>query len=429
MAITINQQPNTGIQGAYYPLISAVSSDRSQSPQFQYVMDVYISGSSERVARIRQYPNPEGAAIFNPATIYQDYVSYDENAFNAGGSATSGNVFLTNEAENGLVYLQCKFGEEYGSSPSSSVNLRTGIGDAYGDPAKEGVINTVQSAQFDPRNASNGYNWDFSKYQYQQIYSNYPDCFTDPRSNNVEDVRKLGYYDMAALQSLYFRESPYNGDASFERTCFNAAGSQISNQGVSAGQTFTKNVMVTGGIQRTDLTNTQWVNSVKWIRIDSGDTNVAVWFQRDEDECINRYDRVTINFINRLGAWDFYGFNLPTQQTSTVSRDSYESNFIDYSSTTAPYNRQNRGTSVYSVSKTDSVTVTTPYLSQGEAQFLEQVFDSPSVYLSITNEFNGNFVQPVIVRNGSFDRNVNKRGQKLFQYNITMDYANNFTGR
>lgn len=429
MAITINQEPISGMQGAYYPLITAVSSDRSQSPQFQYVMDVYISGSSERVARIRQYPNPEGAAIFNPSTIYQDYVKYDENAFDAGGTPTTGKVFETNEAENGLVYFQCKFGEEYGSSPSSSVSLRTGIGDAYGDPAKEGVTNDVHSAQFDPRNSPNGFNFDTTLYEYQQILTNYPDSTTDPRTNNVTDVRKLGYYDMAALQAVFFRQSPFNGTINFGRTCFNSAGSQIATTSIGDPQTYTKNIMGTGGIQRTDLTNAQWVSQVKWIRFDAGILNKAAWFQRDEDECISRYDRVTINFINRLGCWDFYGFNLPTRQTSTVSRDTYEANFIDYSSTTAPYNRQNRGTSVYSVSKTDSVTVTTPYLSQGEAQFLEQVFDSPSVYLSITNEFNGNFIQPVVVRNGSFDRNVNKRGQKLFQYNITMDYANNFTGR
>ena len=83
MAITINQEPTAGMQGAYYPLLSAVSSDRSGSPQFQYVMDVYVSGSATRAARIRQYPNPEGDAVFNPSAIFQDYVKYDDNAFNA----------------------------------------------------------------------------------------------------------------------------------------------------------------------------------------------------------------------------------------------------------------------------------------------------------------------------------------------------------
>tara|TARA_R110000782_G_C14812251_1_gene412923 strand:- start:2325 stop:3596 length:1272 start_codon:yes stop_codon:yes gene_type:complete len=423
MAITINQEPTAGMQGAYYPLLSAVSSDRSGSPQFQYVMDVYVSGSATRAARIRQYPNPEGDAVFNPSAIFQDYVKYDDNAFNAGSTATNGNVFKTNEAVDGVVYLQCKFGEEYGTSASSSVNLRTGIGDNIGDPAKEGVVNDVHSAQFDPRNATNGYNFDTSAYSTKQIFTNYPNSTVSPISYPGEDCRKLGYYDMAALQAIF---DP--GALTFTRSTFNSAGVPLSTSSESDGQTSTRNKMGTGGIQRTDLTPTQW-NSVKYIRFDAGDINKAAWFKKDEDECINRYDRVTLNFINRLGCWDFFGFNLPTKQTSRVSRDTYKSTFINYSGTTSPYARQNRGEQVYSVSKMDNVTVTTPYLSQGEAQFLEQIYDSPNVFLSITNQFNGNFIQPVIVTDGQFDRNVNKRGQKLFQYSISMNYANNLTGR
>jgi len=78
MALTVTQEPNQ-LNAAYTNLVYTVSASDSSLFQYQYVMDV-ISGS-ERLARIRQYPNPDGVAVFDPSQIITDYLEYQDVNF------------------------------------------------------------------------------------------------------------------------------------------------------------------------------------------------------------------------------------------------------------------------------------------------------------------------------------------------------------
>ena len=55
MAITINQQP-TSPNMSNNDLLYVLSSPLISQPQYQYVADVFISGSSTLVQRIKQQP-------------------------------------------------------------------------------------------------------------------------------------------------------------------------------------------------------------------------------------------------------------------------------------------------------------------------------------------------------------------------------------
>jgi len=75
MAITILQQPTTP-NCSKTNLVYQLSSSNANQPQFQYLMDVYVSGSSDRLARIRQFPNPLTQAVFDPSRICDDNLDY-----------------------------------------------------------------------------------------------------------------------------------------------------------------------------------------------------------------------------------------------------------------------------------------------------------------------------------------------------------------
>ena len=68
MAITIQQQPTSPNMGNAH-LLWVVTSDQSAEAQYQFVADIYVSGSSTRVQRVKQQPNPDSKGVFDLGTI------------------------------------------------------------------------------------------------------------------------------------------------------------------------------------------------------------------------------------------------------------------------------------------------------------------------------------------------------------------------
>jgi hypothetical protein len=113
MAVTITQQP-TSPNAAYTRLLYVVSgSVTTSNPQYQYVMDLYESGSTDKIVRVTQTKNPAGVAVFDPSRIFQGQLQ-DDNNWKVTGSIQPVNTVKT---------FEVKFGEQYGTSPSSSITV------------------------------------------------------------------------------------------------------------------------------------------------------------------------------------------------------------------------------------------------------------------------------------------------------------------
>lgn len=413
MAITINQEPNN-IAAVYGYLPYAVSSNRILNPQFQYVMD--IKSGSNVLARIRQYPNPAGDAIFDPSQIISDLLEYPTHNFDGGSQ-----VEVPQQVQN----ITIAFGEEYGNSISSSVAVYDG-NDQVGNPGVSGSNTPLITipAQVDYQGVDTS-GWNFNatgsgkNFDLGEWYSNFPSQSINPAGTEPTTKRYIDFDDTGFLQI------PISGSdtVSVEYRLFNSSDAQV-------GTTITKSVspsdtcMVSNpiGPYQVGFSQTNWDNST-YMRVD-GPSNI-IYFYYDQETCY--YDRFQIQFINRIGGLEWYGISLPTEQNSRVKRETYTKPFLPWSDTTAVYNQIKRGKEIYNVSKTDSISITTPYLDQPESQWLEQIFDSPAVWINPGP--NKNFWKPVIVSTNSFVRNVNKRGQKLFQYTFEFEYSNQNAGR
>ena len=199
MAITITTQPTTPVAVSSYALF-AVSSNLTAQKQFQYVMDV-VSGSTV-VARIRQYPNPKGVAIFDPSRVMADYIQPTTDVlFQANGGYQPN---LDGSTENFTV----RFGEEYGISPSSSVVMYDGE-DVIGNPSVTGSISTYEAFLGSiPYNAAFTQQWEENQNGIQNSF-NFTEVFpldspltygsnqdNSQQSNNSEfDSQHVSIYD------------------------------------------------------------------------------------------------------------------------------------------------------------------------------------------------------------------------------------------
>lgn len=371
MAVTIQSQP-TYPNAAYTHLLYSLSSTETDNPQFQYVMDITQNG--QILTRIKQYPNPQAAAIFDPARILNDYIEYDQvwRTANVAPAVTS--------VQNFNIY----FGEEYGTSPSSSVTLYNGSGQV-GPPAVTGTTSVVFGGTIDPNNGSS-FNWDAQS----QALTNMP---STENYLAYDDYHTMSFYNDGSLGTVTVQYSPGQTLNYTLPTGFSTVPISSLNIGAPANWS---TVLVTAGSQ--------------------------TWQFRLADDC--NYERVRFAFINKDGFWDYYGVNLPYRRVTSIERQSLKKPFVNYSEAISSYNMQRRGTDYYNIQYNDDYTLSTDWLDQSQAEWLSEMLESPSVFVQQGSDF-----VPIIITNGTYTHNTNRRSQKTFQFDISYQYSNQRLGR
>ena len=379
MPVSLTQTPTTP-NGTYTNLVYVASSTSSIEPQYQYVMDVYESGSANLLTRIKQYPNPYNVAVFDPSRILNDYLVYP-TAFDLGTSTVVSN---TQRKE-----FRIEFGEEYAPSESGSVTL-------YPNQTSHDI--NVMPIVIDPNNGES-YNW---------LESGSAKLLTD-RPNNVPIVGDQDWFYLTA----------YNGTNSNETLVASALDEDGS---VTDTLSFTlePNWTLTINVGASTTAGTFGFNIDKGLKIEYNGETLTLPY--DQNSC--HWDRVNFAFINNYGFWDWYSVSLPQSKNTRINRREITTPFVNYSSITSPYDNTRRGIDLYNTSLTDDLRISTQWLTEEEAEWLTQMLESPEVYVQV-----GNKMLPIVITNTSYSHNTNRRAQKKFQYEIQYRFANQRRGR
>ncbi len=372
MAITITQQP-TSPNAAYTRLLNVVSgSTNTGNPQYSYIMDVYESGSSDKIVRIIQGINPAGVSVFDPSRIIQGQLAEDQ----------SWKISSVTPFESGSKLFTLKFGEQYGTSDSSSIT-------EYPDLA-ENVIEVFRGV-VEPNDGS--YNWPSSSYA---VLSNMPSTM----SMQTNDYGTISLYNNdISYVSQSFYSSSVSGSFLVQNKSYSIT-DNFSSVPISASTPYWNNAQV-------DISSSLGIQSYRYEVSDE-----------------THREKVRFAFINKLGAWDYFNNYNPVQQTTAVNREQYTANRVDYSSLTSTYDITRRGLSDFYCSKDDSFTVQTDYLDKENANWLEELIESPSVFIQRDGEF-----VPIVVLNSSYTANTNQARQKLFQYTLEFIPSNQPFGK
>ena len=365
MAYTITQKPTTP-NAAYTRLMYVVSgSTNTAKPQFQYVMDVYQSGSNDLIKRTFSGINPAGVSVFDPARIIQGELSQDDSwkissltAFNS-----SSKTFTLN------------FGETYAASISSSAVIIEGISNTNIEVFR-GVV--------EPNNGIS-YNWQSSSYA---VLSNMPTTM----SMQSDDYGTIGVY---------------NNDVSYVSQSFYNSVNVLS---------ATKNYSITDNFSSVPISSS--VSGWKYAEVNVS-SSIGLQSYRYEVSDETHREKVRFAFINKLGTWDYYNNYNPVKQLINVEREQYTAARVDYSSLTSTYDISRRGLKDYHNSTDDIFTVDTDLLNKTNANWLEELIESPSVYI----QRNGEFI-PIVITDSSYTANTNQARQKQFQYTINFKPSN-----
>jgi len=364
MAYTIKTQP-TSPNATYTSLVYNVSSSNATNPQYNYIMDVYPSGSADRLARIRQFPNPLNEAVFDPSRIFNDNLGY-YNSFGSSYVVPADHVRT----------FSVEFGEEYGTSSSSSLAVTASI--------QTDVIE-VFPGQIDPNNGTS-FNW------------------LDSGSGVILSDRPDGVTEYVGAK---WRVPVYNGTGGTLLITGSGYGS-TDYESVASGEFYSMGPYINPSDGQT-------------LTISFNGQSISREFQT---AC--NYPVYNFMFINKYGMYENFSTALPVRGNTSVDRQNYNQSFVDYSNQGA-YDVERRGETNYNTNLTDNLTISTDWLSKEAAVWLTQMVESDEVYLAVSPD--NTVFKPIVITNASYVQNTGRKDQKTFMYDITFRYANQRNGR
>jgi len=148
----------------------------------------------------------------------------------------------------------------------------------------------------------------------------------------------------------------------------------------------------------------------------------------------SKFKKHTLMWLNDLGGWDFYYFDLKSDIVREIERAQFHRHLKSYQQTGGyKYQQGDRGRTTYNTTSIDSTTVRTGYLTQDELNWMSNLLESPEVYwINNTTNSLGQAVDkiiPVNITDSKFDlwnkNNRNGDTGTLYIYELTFKSALN----
>ena len=436
---TISQQPNL-YNGAYLPNVWVLDGLTTED---RYVLNVLVDGAT--VATIKQPANPEGVGIFDVQKIVQSYLEPGFVEDTTFASDTPGAV----------MSYQIEYGTETGTAVNidgtsttkfvinSYDNWRVLNQDLTSVLPEPGFI-TCGNSNITPRYAS-PLNW----------LTNYPEDYK-VRTN---EYKTLSFFSTNVNIGPNWgpNEAPFFVHIEY----FNEAGSTLANAVYTLGQTFGSSLRLNCQTMTVNQTNDNRITTIgvgPQNQQDGGitwdanwayyivhvhaynhcmDTTISDCLDFSEilsdgylgdiiyeatftiDDSCERFDPVTVSFVNQYGVKDYYDFRKRNTKQVSTTRNNYTKATGSWSSDSFTIDQHGRGKTTFSSASTTSVTLSTDWMEDSVSEWMQELYASPSVQLYINGQW-----EPCTITTSSYEEKTYARNL-LFQHTITVEYSNN----
>ena len=389
------------VSPVYNPFYFNVNSIHTSQPNFKYVFDIFTGTTVTGIpqSRIKLLPRPGGSAncIFSPARVLESYLSYDKNIQN---------IIAATNSLNHITPYTILFGEEYGL-------LSTGTTVYSGETSFSGfAFNGVLQYSQIP-------SWDYTQYDLTSSTSKF--LTNQPRSGvyikNTTDRSTASY-----MSHIVPGIDPISN--TLVLTVYRNSGSTLVVNGTySPGFNPGNIVHIPTGIWNINnaglgtLINTN-TDSKYDIFISASTGHISERLTYLIDTNCTKYDTVRIQFLNRLGGFDYFNFNLVSKKTVNITRNSFKK-VLDYN-----YSVGDRSETILDIDGHNSYSVQSNWVNQDESNWLEELVTSTEVYVINSDGTS----HPIIIDDNSVEikKTIN---DKLLSYLFTYHSANKINGQ
>lgn len=400
MAITINSVP-ADFSSLHDDAWFVVSSTNATTENFKYVFDTYVSG--DLVSRVKVIPTASAQnsyGVFNSAPIVRNYMG---NYF----KPVEGTV-LQHSSDEIKVQYRIEYGEEV--SGVLTTNLASGTYEGY---------NFYNPLFFDGILLLGGGEGDLllsNQYDNLLITNYADDWLTERKQDNIEII----FSKRCFVSYLAHDVSGGVIAVTVIDESGNSVGSEVSGANIAFSGAF--NLFEFGQAGINDYLGTELITENIYgykVRLISG--TIQSNYLTFVHVCYDRSNPINVHFLNRLGGWDTFGFNLVNKRRTEFNRRSFRRMQYqldgDNMTNNDQYNRYNEGTINFSTEHRDSYRLVSDYVREQDYDWLGQLVASPLVYLEVRGAY-----FPVIVTDNNYQYKTEKSDQ-LFNMELDIEIS------
>ena len=474
MALTIEQKPKYQLIAANGDIIFTVKDGNqvANRVKVKYIGEVYISNKTSQlnnnlVSKLKVSPNNAGVGIFDFGPIVRNFVSPD---FTGGTVHNTNNInnseyntvqysettphsihqvdkFSTNR--NSCRFLRIKFKVESAGNITDAVSDAGELQTSLDYVVYNGVLDETDILALD-NNGNYGFNLDEAgfimndtnakfltnapttqyiknnQYMTMPFFSQYDEDFVVGAGGTHPSVNTI---------QIKF----YNSSNSVLSTVNRAV--QAGNGGHAGNMGDSNTRMQFAGIGTGNITGAGSSIPATWsyytiqaFANDSGGSSTAVsqlyYIYKQDDDC-KGFDNIRLTWLNKFGGWDYYNFNKKSIKTFTAERTSYTQIKGVWNDTKFRYHGYKGGKKAFTNNITENITINTDFITESEAEWLEELFISTDVYIvhdkSTDNANEGyirKYIEPVRLEASEHIRKT-QTNDRLIQYTFSIVKSKN----
>lgn len=451
MAVTIS---TTNLQeqwsAAYGPLVVKCTGAASGE---KYVLQIYTDDGTTRtqIADLRQPLNSEGDAVFQIQDIVQSLVKPDTEddaleltgKFNTAPWANAISIDYGAESTTGAVSISGTSdtfpiapgrlewfvnGSDNIDTKMPDVDYTTGTVNALGETLTEYPL-TEWGKIKGPKPAFGYSNTD--KVHYRELLS------TDVLTTSIINYYHPNSTGITPSIKMVTHCNVWQFDASAGYLITNGVQNTLANGGgPNVGEAYYPYDMLTFNVGPGKFTdgvtlspNTKWI-VLEWNIQQSAtvtdDGFVRTFIKIVDADCLD-YEPVQLSWQNKYGIRDYYTFRKKNERRVQIGRNTFDQSLIDYNQAQSQPDviyYSNGGNTIYSQTNEEELLVTTDWLTDEEAQYLESLFRSGSVRIKKQFRPDGEYSWlPVTLVNSTYTERTYRK-DRLFQYEINLKFAN-----
>ena len=416
----------------YSPIVFVVDSTDKLKCRFKYVCEIYVSKDSwyqqnntfTKVATMKEFPNPDGYGEFDIHRILENYITHDLNGTAIGGAANP----------NSYVWYIVNFGVEFDDTIdcSGAVTFYNNIIDYQGiawngafqyDDFPNFMNSTGVADVFELTNST------------KRFLTNHPSTGVTIAENQTYQLSYFNY-------GVNYTTSLFVVDA------YDSSGNLINSTSSDTDTEFPLDVgqdLISIGVGTYNLAHTTpstgsspilpdntayYLVHIQGLTLDLlGLVPVSESLRFNIDRTCSKYDPITLTWLNRWGGFDTFTFTGKSVRTVPVKKTLYDKVYGKFFNPLWGWGSGGsgeggtRGRTTLSVKASDKTKLSTGWISDEEATWLEELFTSPQVFIAgQTVHFNN----PVNVTSTSYEekKTVNT---KMISYTIEIESATDKT--
>ncbi len=362
MAITLISAPSS-YKPAFNPIEWVFSSNNYTECDFIYLCDLYVNGAL--AIRLKTFPEgSNGYGKFQVQRTLQDFLSFN---FRHAIIDWTGNA-------NGICEYYLEIRESYNTSS-----------DCTGSVTISSVLYTTETSPSFPKfawNAALQYKeydqFTLSKYLITDYTSKFLTRIPNKSLIGLEDRFTIGFlqedstvrkmeiktYDLDGLiiDTYYYSNTQYVPIDYTELLISVGCGpDNLNNVALDSSPT---QPIINGNVSYYTIS-----------LVDVSGTRISELKRFDIDTRCTPFRKYRLWFLNRLGQFDSYNFDLVNRKSIDISRSEY-TKILD-----TDYSEGDRGQSVLDVDAGENLVFNTNWLTEAEGKWMEELFTSPEVYV------------------------------------------------